>query len=241
MSPSPPADGLTQGLKHVARKVRNRVVDVYVVKSYARGGEDIILSGVFGDRAAGFFVDVGAHHPQRFSKTYLFYKRGWRGINIEPNSEVMYAFRARRPRDITLQLAVSDQPGRLAYYQFDEPALNTFDGELAKSRVETTPHQLLGTAEVTVERLDRILTSHLPEGQAIEFLSIDAERLGLAVLRSNDWARFRPKCVLVEAVGVAVEETLAGEVYGLLRDENYELFAKTFNTLFFRQRGYDGR
>ena len=24
----------------------------------------------------GFYIDVGAHHPKRFSNTYLFYKKG---------------------------------------------------------------------------------------------------------------------------------------------------------------------
>ena len=28
------------------------------------------------NKKEGFFVDVGAHHPIRFSNTFLFYKKG---------------------------------------------------------------------------------------------------------------------------------------------------------------------
>ena len=56
------------------------------------------------------------------------------------------------------------------------------------------------------------------------------------MLRSNDWARFRPRCVLVEALGVSLGDVQSGEIYRLLAGNGYELIAKTFNTLVFRQR-----
>ena len=46
---------------------------------YSQEGEDMILSKIFGGQKSGFYVDVGAHHPLRFSNTYLFYLRGWGG------------------------------------------------------------------------------------------------------------------------------------------------------------------
>ena len=36
---------------------------------FGQEGEDIFLTRVFGNKANGFFVDVGAHHPTRFSNT----------------------------------------------------------------------------------------------------------------------------------------------------------------------------
>ena len=56
---------------------------------------------------------------------------------------------------------------------------------------------------VPVERLDAVLSRHLPPGRQIDFLSIDAEGFDLKVLASNDWARFRPRCVLVHDSAVA--------------------------------------
>ena len=223
-------------LKTRLRRVLERVLDIYATKSYSQEGEDLILRRIFEGRVRGFYVDVGAHHPRRFSNTYFFYRRGWRGINIEPRPDAIRAFQSARRRDTNLQLAVSDCAATLTYYWFDEPALNTFDGELARSRLANTPYQLVRTIEIPVERLDGILERHLPPGQVIDFLSIDVEGLDFAVLKSNDWQKFRPQCVLVEALGNSLEDAMRSEVASFMKSQGYELFAKTFNTLVFRDK-----
>jgi FkbM family methyltransferase len=214
-----------------------RLWDIHSRRSYSQEGEDMILGRIFEGQPRGFYVDVGAHHPRRYSNTNLFYRRGWRGINIEPNPDAMRAFRSIRSRDINLQVGVSDRAGSLKYYLFDEPALNTFDEDMAASRLANTPYKVLGTIEVPVERLDALLARHLPAGEQIDFLSVDVEGLDLMVLRSNDWTRFRPRCVLVEALNSSLVEAQGSDIHALLADNGYELFAKTFNTLVFRRRG----
>ena len=101
---------------------------------YSQEGEDILLSRIFGEQAEGFYVDVGAHHPRRFSNTYLFYKRGWRGINIDALPGSMKVFQKFRPRDINLELAVSEREQVLTYYMFNEPALNGFSKTISEKR-----------------------------------------------------------------------------------------------------------
>ena len=54
----------------------------YSVPSYSQEGEDVMLLSIFPEKRDGFYVDVGAHRPKSFSNTQLFYRRGWRGINI---------------------------------------------------------------------------------------------------------------------------------------------------------------
>jgi FkbM family methyltransferase len=200
---------------------------------YSQEGEDLILQRIFHDIPNGYYVDVGAHHPWRFSNTYLFYRRGWTGINIEPNPSVQPWFAAHRPRDINLQCAISDVDGILTYHLFDEPALNTFDAAVAQGHVETTSYKLVGKRQVAVKRLDKVLSETLPQGQRIDFLSVDVEGLDLAVLRSNDWRRFRPRIVLAEALGSSLDEVANGDVARFMAGEGYRLFAKTYNTLFF--------
>ncbi len=52
--------------------------------SYAQEGEDLVLARLFGNQVeSGFFVDIGAHHPVRYSNTYYFYRRGWTGLNVD--------------------------------------------------------------------------------------------------------------------------------------------------------------
>lgn len=194
----------------------------------------MLLARLFEGKKQGFYVDVGAHHPRRFSNTQYFYRRGWRGINIEPNPEAAKAFQIERPGDINLQAAISDVPGKLTYYVFDEPALNTFDAVLAQSRLKETSYRLLRETEIPVVRLDALLDLHLPAGASIDFMSIDVEGLDLQVLHSNNWVKYRPQCVLVEALGAAnLMEVMSGELHQLMEVHQYALFAKTYNTLFY--------
>jgi len=209
---------------------------MYAVKSYSQEGEDMVLQRIFSEKQQGFYIDVGAHHPRRFSNTYNFYRRGWKGINVEPNPDCVEAFRSERSRDINLQLGVSDHVGTLTYYMFNDPALNSFDADLTASRVASTPFKLVGKKEIAVEKLDAILKKHLPKGTVIDFLSIDVEGLDMAVLHSNDWSLFRPRYVLAESLNTSVEEALRGEIYLFMKMRGYELFAKTYNTLIFRDK-----
>src|SRR5882762_10139599 len=191
---------LPHRLKAALHRLRSRLFDIYSAKSYSQEGEDMVLQRIFSGKERGFYVDVGAHHPRRFSNTYFFYRKGWKGINIEPNPEAIHAFQSDRKRDTNLQCGISDRPGRLMYYSFDEPALNTFDQALAKSRIASTPYKLVGTSSIPVERLESVLSKHVPANRPIDFLSVDAEGLDFSVLQSNDWTRYRPSCVLVEAL-----------------------------------------
>ena len=75
--------------------------------SVSQFGEDKFLEAHFFNQATGFYVDVGGFHPYMYSNTYLFYRKGWHGINIEPNPASFPAFLKHRRRDINLQLAIS--------------------------------------------------------------------------------------------------------------------------------------
>lgn len=60
--------------------------------SFSQEGEDMLLDRFFMNQKDGFYVDVGAHHPERFSNTNYYYLRGWRGINIEADPSLMKEF-----------------------------------------------------------------------------------------------------------------------------------------------------
>lgn len=216
--------------------LRDNVLDTYAIKCYSQEGEDMILRRIFEGKRDGFYVDVGAHHPRRFSNTYYFYKEGWRGINIEPNPDALKAFNLERPKDINLQLGVSDVASILEYYYFDEPALNTFDPNVVKERLANTSYKVVNKEGVCVERLDCLLKKHLPSGQLIDFLSVDVEGLDLAVLRSNDWHLFRPKCVLAEVLNMPLDEAIKSDLSKFMLSQGYCLFARTYNTLIFRDK-----
>ena len=84
----------------------------YSNKYYSQFGEDVVLRVLVGDlKKPGFYVDVGAYHPKHLSNTYYFYKKGWRGINIDPNPKSIKLFNLLRPSDINLNVAIADGGG----------------------------------------------------------------------------------------------------------------------------------
>lgn len=199
---------------------------------YGQDGEDLILDRMLDRQSYGFYVDVGAHHPVRFSNTYLFYRRGWCGINIDAMPGSMLAFQRLRPRDINIECGIAAQTGMLTYYRFNEPALNTFDAAEARLK-DQAPYHLVGQSEVVVERLDSLLQQHLPAGQSIDFLSVDVEGKDEEVLRSNDWTRFRPRFVLAETLRTDMLNMSACPIVQFLRTVGYKPVGKAYNTTFF--------
>ncbi|MBX3611670.1 MAG: FkbM family methyltransferase [Hydrogenophaga sp.] len=206
--------------------------DLTPQKSYGQDGEDLILDRLLERLTTGFYVDVGAHHPARFSNTYLFYRRGWRGINIDAQPGSMKPFDRLRPRDINIECGVAGSPGRLTYHRFDEPALNTFDATEAQ-RKNRAPYHLIETIEVEVQRLDALLDEYLPPGQAIDFLSVDVEGLDHDVLASNDWTRYRPRFVLAETLRTDMLQLADCPIAELMRNVGYTPVSKAYNTTFF--------
>lgn len=221
-------------LRSWVRSMRNRYFHDFSRKSYAQEGEDILLDRLFDGKTCGFYVDVGAHHPQRFSNTYLLYRRGWRGINIDAMPGSMAEFDRVRRRDINLEVPISSQATVLTYYVFDEPALNGFDAELSKLRDAGTKYRVLDTISLRTKTLSSVLDQHLAPTQEIDLLSIDVEGLDEKVLRSNDWHKYRPKVVLIEVLGASIESLLSSSIHGFLTARGYELYAKTMNSAIFR-------
>ena len=212
-----------------------RVLDPLGKLSYAQEGEDLLLDRVLEKQPIGFYVDVGAHHPKRFSNTFLFYKKGWKGINVEPNPEVVKDFLALRPRDINLCIGIASAPGTLTYCEFNDSALNTFDEQLATQREQIKDYRIVRTRNIQVQRLDFVLSAHLPKSTKIDFLTIDVEGFDLNVLKSNDWTRFRPRFVMVEALEASLssESFINEPVLIFMSAQGYKLMAKTYNSYLF--------
>ncbi len=182
----------------------------------------------------GFYVDVGAHHPVRYSNTYYFYNKGWKGINIEPTPTAIRPFKILRSRDTNLNIGVATHPGNLTFYCFNEPALNTFSEDVALG-VDGKDNKYKITKRVKIEVLPLrdILNTHVPDGVKIDFLTVDVEGLDFDVLKSNDWDKFSPEYLLVEG-HIDFEDVFSYDIYQYLKERNYKLVAKTLRTLIFK-------
>lgn len=213
--------------------LKNIFFDIYCLKSYSQEGEDMILRRIFEKQKTGFYVDVGAHHPKRFSNTYYFYKKGWRGINIDAMPGSMKFFQKIRARDINLEVAISNKKQELTYYMFNEPALNSFSKPLSKERDGKEEYKVYKEIKIKTLTLEEILDNYLPKDIKIDFLSIDVEGLDFQVLKSNNWYKYKPYVILIEALDFSFDNPRNSKICRFLIGKKYHLLAKTFNTLIF--------
>lgn len=211
----------------------------YRVAAYSSEGEDLILRRIFGRKQKGVYVDVGAHHPFRFSNTYLFYKKNWRGINIDPQPGMQVLFNKYRPGDTNLEMGVSGIPQELTYAIFNEPALNTFSAERIWEYTQKPDYQVIDQKKIKTAPLADILDRHLSAGTPIDFISIDVEGMDLEVLQSNNWDKYRPSYVLVESQPFEMEKA-DSELLSFMREMGYGIFAKTCYTYFFKNNRLKG-
>ncbi len=174
-------------------------------------------------------MDVGCYHPTKGSNTYALYRRGWRGINIDLDTEKISAFNLRRPGDVNIVAAVSDRRETLKVYSDKwfsmratlDPAIGNSSGFIEGSQVET-------------RTLTEIIESTRYRGRRIDLLSVDVEGLDLRVLNGLDFARYAPQVILVESHLLTIEAVLASDLHASLATRGYSLANWVGLTLFYR-------
>ena len=168
--------------------------------SYAQNFEDVRLWKALSTETECIYVDIGAGHPTDLSVTRLFSERGWRGINVEPGPNASL-LASERPRDLTLQVAISSRSGEIQF-TLRYPHL---DLSSIYSEAETFSDVVDERSEnVVVESLTLTeLFDHYLQSQEIGFLKVDVEGAEAEVIASNDWVRFRPLVVVIEAIDPA--------------------------------------
>ena len=230
--------GIKRGLKRVDlwRRAFWHVLFAESRISYSQDAEDLLLMGCIAERFscaehAGFWVDIGAHDPVRYSNTKIFSDLGWRGINVDAMPEAIDKFNHYRKRDININLGVGLHEGSMKYYMFDDHAVNTFDKTIADMR-----EGLREVRDIQMVTLEHLLDKYLPVDQHIDFLTVDAEGFDFEILKSNNWGKYRPDYVLAEIYGDAFEVISKSDVVQYLSNLGYELIAKGKFTAVFKLR-----
>ena len=161
--------------------------------SYAQNFEDVILARVFPGET-GFYIDAGANDPVFHSVTKHFYDKGWSGVNIEPHRRFYRRLREERPRDINVNAGLSDREAVATFHE--EPtgtgisSLTTLFADWnAGKTVEQRPIELTTLARICERYVDR----------PIDFLKVDVEGVERPACEGGDWAKWRPRVVLIEA------------------------------------------
>lgn len=203
--------------------------------SFSKRGEDVILNSLFMNKESGFYVDVGAYDPIFASNTYLFYRKGWQGINIDARPKSMQTFQKLRSKDINLEYAIHDSGKPLIYYEVENgKSMNSFSLEFIKKlKLE---YRIKREIIIKTVPLNYIFKKYLPKEQKIDFITIDVEGLELNVLRSNDWDNYRPSVVLIESFDRFFYSNHDFEIKNYLNSVGYHIIAKTLNSIFFMEK-----
>jgi FkbM family methyltransferase len=171
------------------------MIDPKAITTYAQYNEDLILLALLHDVEAGFYVDVGANYPIVDSVTKLFYDKGWIGINIEPIESLYKQFLETRPKDINLRYGAGKAAGKATLREYtDISGHSTFNAEQKKQHDKSLKYT---DYEVDIRALKEIFEEY--KIKHIHFLKIDVEGFEYEVVAGNDWTKYRPEVVCIEA------------------------------------------
>ncbi|GEM_PF-876768 len=168
------------------------------LKSYSQFREDLLIDMLLNNQQTGFYADVGANDPFSGSNTQRFYSRGWSGINIEPNLQAYKKIVDNRQNDINLNVAISENEGELTFYLIgNDSSISTLDYSQA-TRMAKMLNLEINPTSIRTMPLSKVFDTYL-DNKHIDFMSVDAEGHDLAVLKSNNWDKYRPTLVMVES------------------------------------------
>ena len=163
--------------------------------SYSTFGEDLFISKFFKNKKKGFYVDVGCYHPIVGSNTQILFKKKWNGINVDVSPLSVELFKKARPKDININLAVSDKKGVLKlYFRKQINMLNTTNKDIAKKHFKNG----FKVKKIKSDTLNSILDKSNYKNRKIDFLNLDVEGNELNVLKSLNFKKYVPTLICVE-------------------------------------------
>ena len=186
-------------------------------KTYSMDGEDLVILDYFKNKKKGFYIDVGCYHPLHRNNTYLLYKKGWQGINIDIHKFSIELFNHLRPGDLNYNLAVSNKNELIdMYFQKELSQLSTIEQDQAKKVFQGG----IKEKKIQAYTLDKILDFSKLENKKIDLLDIDVEGADLKVLQGFSFKEIRPGLICVEIHDKKIKES---EIYKYLVNFKYEL------------------
>lgn len=203
-------------------KLLQKILNPYAIFSYSQTGEDRIIQNLLGNDCNGFYVDVGCNHPQAYSNTFGFYVRGWKGLNIDANKQLIDKYHELRPRDISVCAIVSNEEKELTFTEFNDSAVSSVSpihvAEWQQHR------EIIKQTKLKAVPLSLILLEHqVPK--KFNLLSIDVEGHDFEVLSSLDLNIYRPKLIVIEMHGLDMLNLANNRIFNYLKERDYGMVA----------------
>ena len=199
----------------------------YKKQSYSFNSVDLIIDYIFKNKKNGFYLDVGAQHPISNNNTYLLFKKGWHGINIDLDKKNIDLFKIARPNDHNLNYALSDkiEETELFYYHDSSPinTLNKVVSDFQNAKIKEIK-------KLKTNTLNNIL-ENLKLNNQIDDMNLDVEGFEEKVLSSFDIKKYKPLVISVEFLDLNmkklefknnnIQTVLDSNIYKYFIENNY--------------------
>lgn len=188
-------------------------------KSYSFGSVDLLINYYFKNKKKGFYLDVGCQHPVSNNNTYLLFKKGWSGINIDLDQKSIDLFNLVRNKDINLNTAVSSSvTEKKLFFYHDKSAINTLDENVSNFQSAKVKE----IRNVKTNTLNNILNKY--NIKKIDYLNIDVEGHEIDVLNGFDIKKYSPEIVSIEYLDLKMKrlEFKNNDLKNVLNSEIYK-------------------
>ena len=192
-------------------------------------GEEKKISKLFDKNFKGTYVDLGCFHPVRSNNTLQFYKKGWKGLNIDLNQLTIDLFNFARPADTNICAAISNKKvKKKLYFLGDLDSKNTLD---LNHKNWLGKHFNINKKDfkikiVKTKTLNEILNKN--KLYNIDFLNIDIEGHEFEVLKSVNFKKFNIKVICVELINFnKFSRNKKNQLVSLLKKNKYKFVDKS--------------
>ena len=209
-------------------------------KYYSFSGVDVIIENIFRSKNNGIYIDVGCQHPIKNNNTYLLFKKGWNGLNIDLDKDNIDLFNVSRPNDQNINVAISNKIGETdLYFYHKKSPINTIDKK-------TSDYQKAPISEIKkikTNTLTNIIKNSKYKNSKIDLLSIDVEGHEREVLEGFDFSICRPDVIVIEYLDLSakkievknlnIDNLFKTDLYKFLISKNYILANYIYSDLIF--------
>ncbi len=217
----------------------------YTKKSYSISNVDLIIERIFSKKKVGVYIDAGCNHPIKYNNTYLLYKKGWSGINIDLDKKSIMQFNKLRKRDTNIHSLITshDNEEKDLYFYHDRSNINTLSKDLAESR----KNKYKEIIKIKGKSLNTIINNSKYKNSKIDLLSIDIENYEYDALSNFNFNKYDIDLVVteitdtkiknLETYNLSLEKVIETNLYKLLIKNNYKLINWVNADLVFAKKG----
>ena len=188
-------------------------------KSYSFGGCDLLVDYIFKSKKRGFYLDVGCQHPVSNNNTYLLYKRGWSGMNIDLDPKNIRLFNLERPDEINICKCVSSDNSKKDLFFFHPGSpINSLEKKTTKDKSN------FSLKKIKTFTLNSILEDH--KIRDIDYFNLDVEGHEIDILKNFDIKYYKPKVISVEFIDYQMKklEFKNNNINRVLQSDLYKYF-----------------